>query len=175
MTDAEPVLHYLPYERFLDEVETLAQALEADSWKPDFLVGIGRGGLVPAAYLSHRTGLQMLSVDHSSGEAGFGDELLDKLAKKITSGSNILIVDDINDSGGTIQYLRAAIEAKSGEPDRLRVAVLVHNVRSKAKAEYHGSEIDREQDKRWYVFPWEAVAPKTTLKVEALAVPERLA
>jgi xanthine phosphoribosyltransferase len=172
---AEPTLHYLPYERFLDEVETLARLLEADSWKPDFLVGIGRGGLVPAAYLSHRTGLQMLSVDHSSGEAGFGDELLDKLAKKITSGSNILIVDDINDSGGTIQYLRAAIEAKIGEPDRLRVAVLVHNVRSRAKAEYHGSEIDREQDKRWYVFPWEAVAPRSTLKVEALAVPERLA
>lgn len=176
MSDAaEPVLHYLPYERFLDEVETLARLLEADSWQPDFLVGIGRGGLVPAAYLSHRTGLQMLSVDHSSGEAGFGDELLDKLAKKISSGSNILIVDDINDSGGTIQYLRAAIEAKVEAPGRLRVAVLVHNVRSKAKAEYHGSEIDRDQDKRWFVFPWEAVAPRSTLKVEALAVPERLA
>jgi len=176
MSDAaEPVLHYLPYERFLDEVETLARLLEADAWRPDFLVGIGRGGLVPAAYLSHRTGIQMLSVDHSSGEAGFGDELLAKLAAKIQSGSNLLIVDDINDSGGTIQYLRAAIEAKVGEPGRLRVAVLVHNVRSSAKAEYHGSEIDRDQDKRWYVFPWEAVAPRSTLKVEALAVPERLA
>ena len=175
MTDAEPVLHYLPYERFLDEVETLARLLEADNWRPDFLVGIGRGGLVPAAYLSHRTGIQMLSVDHSSGEAGFGDELLDKLAHKIGDGLNILIVDDINDSGGTIQYLRAAIEAKTDNPSGLRVAVLVHNVRSKAKVEYHGSEIDREQDKRWYVFPWEAVAPRSTLKVEALAVPERLA
>ena len=174
MTNAEPVLHYLPYERFLDEVETLARLLETDNWRPDFLVGIGRGGLVPAAYLSHRTGIQMLSVDHSSGEAGFGDELLDKLAKKITSGSNILIVDDINDSGGTIQYLRAAIEAKTEEPGRLRVAVLVHNVRSKAKAEYHGSEIDREQDKRWYVFPWEAVAPRETLIEESQQVPERL-
>ena len=172
---AEPTLHYLPYERFLDEVETLAQLLEADNWRPDFLVGIGRGGLVPAAYLSHRTGIQMLSVDHSSGEAGFGDELLDKLAHKIGDGLNILIVDDINDSGGTIQYLRAAIEAKTDNPSGLRVAVLVHNVRSKAKVEYHGSEIDRDQDKRWYVFPWEAVAPRSTLKVEALAVPERLA
>jgi hypoxanthine phosphoribosyltransferase len=87
----------------------------------------------------------------------------------------MLIVDDINDSGGTIQYLRAATEAKTDNPSALRVAVLVHNVRSKAKAEYHGSEIDREQDKRWYVFPWEAVAPRSTLQVEALAVPERLA
>ena len=97
------------------------------------------------------------------------------LVAKIGDGLNMLIVDDINDSGGTIQYLRAAIEAKIPDPDRLRVAVLVHNIRSKAKAEYHGSEIDRDQDKRWYVFPWEAVAPRSTLRVEAQAVPERLA
>ena len=172
---AEPTLFYLPYARFLDEVETLARALEADSWQPDFLVGIGRGGLVPAAYLSHRTGIQMLSVDHSSGEVGFGDELLDKLAAKIRAGSRILIVDDINDSGGTIQYLRSAIGAKTDDPAGLRVAVLVHNIRSRAEVEYHGSEIDREQDKKWYVFPWEAVAPRATLRVEAQAVPERLA
>ena len=172
---AEPTLLYLPYERFLEEVETLARAVEADAWQPDFLVGIGRGGLVPAAYLSHRTGTQMLSVDHSSGEEGFGDELLDKLAAKIRGGQNILIVDDINDSGGTIEYLRAAIEAKVDNPASLRVAVLIHNIRSRAKAEYHGSEIDRDRDKRWYVFPWEAVAPRATLRVEALAVPERLA
>jgi uncharacterized protein len=172
---AEPTLLYLPYERFLEELEAVALQIEGDEWQPDFLVGIGRGGLVPAAYLSHRTGIQMLSVDHSSGEIGFGGELLDKLAAKIRAGSRILIVDDINDSGGTIQFLRAAIAAKSDDPAGLRVAVLVHNVRSKAKAEYRGSEIDRDSDKRWYVFPWEAVAPRATLKIEAMAVPERLA
>jgi xanthine phosphoribosyltransferase len=172
---SEPILHYIPYERFLEEVETVAKLLDADSWKVDFLVGIGRGGLVPAAYLSHRTGLPLLTVDHSSGEHGFGDELLEKLAAKIEQGARILIVDDINDSGATINYLRAAIEAKVDHPDRLRVAVLVHNVRSKARAEYHGSEIDRDRDKRWYVFPWEAVAPRATLAAEAQEVPERLA
>jgi xanthine phosphoribosyltransferase len=172
---SETALFYIPYERFLDEVETLAKLLEADSWKPTFLVGIGRGGLVPAAYLSHRTGLPMLSVDHSTGDHGFGAELLDKLAAKIAAGARILIVDDINDSGATINYLRAAIEAKVADPDGLRVAVLVHNVRSDARAEYHGSEIDRDRDKRWFVFPWEAVAPRTTLQEDALAVPERLA
>ena len=173
--DAEPVLLYIPYARFLDEVEAVARQIETDAWQPDFLVGIGRGGLVPAAYLSHRTGIQMLSVDHSSGEVGFADDLLDKLAAKIREGLRILIVDDINDSGGTIAYLRAAIEAKIDDPAGLRVAVLVHNVRSRAKAEYRGSEIDRDIDKRWYVFPWEAVAPRKTLIVEAVAVPERLA
>src|SRR4028119_477493 len=138
-----PEFLYIPHERFLDEVETLARQIEADGWKPDFLVGIGRGGLVPAAYLSHRTGLPLLTVDHRTGEHGFGDELLDKLAAKIRDGRRILIVDDINDSGGTINYLRAAIEAKIDDPSAVRVAGLVHNMRCNARAEYHGSEIDR--------------------------------
>ena len=170
-----PEFLYISHERFLEEVETLARAIEGDAWKPDFLVGIGRGGLVPAAYLSHRTGLPLLTVDHSTGEPGFGEELLDKLAAKIRSGQRLLIVDDINDSGGTINYLRAAIEAKVDDPAGVRVAVLVHNVRSRARVEYHGSEIDRDLDKRWYVFPWEAVAPHTVLIEDAAAVPERLA
>ena len=171
----EPTLFYIPYERFLADLEAVAVQIEADDWQPDFLVGIGRGGLVPAAFLSHRTGIAMLSVDHSSGEPGFADELLDKLAAKIMAGRRILIVDDINDSGGTIAYLRAAIEAKGADAAGLRVAVLINNLRSKAKTEYRGAEIDRDRDKRWFVFPWEAVAPPATLAVEAVAVPERLA
>jgi xanthine phosphoribosyltransferase len=171
---AQPTFRKIPHERFLEEVETIARLLETDSWAPDFLVGIGRGGLVPAVYLSHRTGLPLLTVDHSTGDHGFGAELLGKVAAKIASGLRILIVDDINDSGGTINFLRAAIEAQVDAPERLRVAVLVHNVRSKARAEYHGSEIDRDEDKSWYVFPWEAVAPRTSLELDAAAVPERI-
>lgn len=172
---AEPTLCYISNERFLDELEAVARQLEADSWTPDFLVGIGRGGLVPACYLSHRMGLPLLTVDHSTGDPGFGGELLEKLAAKIGAGERILIVDDINDSGATINQLRAAIEAKTHDPEGLRVAVLVHNVRSNARADYRGSEIDRDSDKRWYVFPWEAVAPRATLVEDAAAVPERLA
>ena len=137
-------------------------AIEADDWRPDFLVGIGRGGLVPAAYLSHRTGIQMLSVDHSSGETGFGDELLDKLAAKIRDG-----VQHPDRRRHQRQRRHHRLSArrdrrKSGDPAGLRIAVLVNNVRSRAKAEYQASEIDRDADKRWYVFPWEAVAPRTT-------------
>jgi len=171
----EPTLFYVPYPDFLEGVEQLARRLEADHWKPDFVVGVGRGGLVPAAYLSHRTGIAMLSVDHSSGETAFADELLVKLAAKSKDGRRILIVDDINDSGTTIAYLRGEIEAHGGAADEVRVAVLINNVRSRAKAEYAASEIDREGDKRWFVFPWEAVAPRDTLEEEAQEVPERLA
>lgn len=172
---AAPVFSPISYDMFLADLEAVARALEADDWTPDFLIGIGRGGLVPAAYLSHRIAIPLLTVDHSSGEAGFADELLDKLAAKIIGGQRLLIVDDINDSGATIAYLRDAICAKSGEPEGLRVAVLIDNVRSQARADYWGSRIDRSLDKSWFVFPWEALGTTETLAADAAAVPERIA
>ncbi len=171
----EPTLFYLDYESFLAGVEAVAAQLEADSWKPDFLIGVGRGGLVPAAFLSHRLDIAMLSVDHSSGEPGFGGELLVKLAAKIADGRRMLVVDDINDSGTTIDCIRGAIAAKGGGDEQLRVAVLINNSRSKAKAEYAATLIDRDSDKRWFVFPWEALGRRETILVEAVSVPERLA
>ena len=171
----EPDLYYIPHEDFLAGVEALASKLEADSGRPDVLVGVGRGGLVPAAYLSHRMNIPLLSVDHSSGEPDFADELLGKLALKSSAGSRILIVDDINDSGSTIAHLRSGIVAQGGVEEHVRVAVLINNLRSRAIADYSGSDIDRATDKRWFVFPWEAVAKPATLVEEALSVPERLA
>ena len=175
---AEPVLAYIPYRDFLADVDAVAEKVTADPWRADFLVGIGRGGLVPAAYLSHRLDIAMLSVDVSSGEAGFADELLVKLAAKMNAGQRILIVDDINDSGGTIASLRSALEAQGdgrGGGERVRVAVLLNNRRSRAEVDYWSRTIDRDEDKRWFVFPWEAQADRKTLIGEAAEVPERLA
>jgi xanthine phosphoribosyltransferase len=171
----KPIFHRVPYEAFLADLEAIATQVEQGGWRPDFLVGVGRGGLVPAAYLSHRTGITMLSVDHSSGDAAFADELLEKLAAKSREGSRILIVDDINDSGTTIAYLREVLVSHGCSEPNIRVAVLINNSRSKARVEYAGSHIDRGEDKRWYVFPWEAVAPPESLAEDAAEVPERLA
>src|SRR5687767_14216364 len=130
-----PTLLYIAHERFVADVLAVAAQIEADCWRPDFLVGIGRGGLVPAAYLSHRVGIPMLSVDISSGVPGFAAELVVQLAAKLRTGRRILIVDDINDSGSTLASLRAALESEGERPDSVRVAVLINNSRSRARAE----------------------------------------
>ena len=130
---------------------------------------------MPAAYLSHRTGITLLSVDHSSGDAAFADELLAKLAAKSRAGSNILIVDDINDSGATITHLRQILTEHGCSEPNIRMAVLIDNIRSRARVEYAGTQMDRGEDKRWFVFPWEAVAPRAVLIGEAEEVPARLA
>ena len=48
------------------------------------------------------------------------------------------------------------------------------NCRSQARVDYAAEGIDRAEDKRWFVFPWEAVMTAETLAEEAQAVPERL-
>lgn len=175
MTEAAaPVLNYIPYEDFLSSVRKLSRLLANDSWKADFIIGIGRGGLVPAVYISHELQVPMLSIDHSSKVPGFADELLGKVADKSTTGTRLLFVDDINDSGGTIVYIRNLLAENGCNPENLRFAVLKDNCRSRARVDYTAEVIDRAEDKRWFVFPWEAVMTAETLAEEAQAVPERL-
>ncbi|MDQ2764043.1 MAG: phosphoribosyltransferase, partial [Pseudomonadota bacterium] len=52
-------------DEFVATIHTLAALMAADEWRPDFIIGIGRGGLAPAVFLSHATCLPMLSVDYS--------------------------------------------------------------------------------------------------------------
>jgi xanthine phosphoribosyltransferase len=169
-----PVLNYIAYEDFLANVRSLSSLLAADSWKPDFIIGIGRGGLVPAVYISHELQVPMLSIDHSSKVPGFADELLRKVADKSTTGTRLLFVDDINDSGGTIAYIRQLLTDNGGDTGNLRFAVVINNSKSRVSVDYWAQMIDRTVDKRWFVFPWEAVGTNDTIVEEALSVPERL-
>lgn len=173
---AEPELHYLEYyEEFLAKVRLLSRKIRDSAWAPEFVIGVGRGGLVPAVYISHQLALPMLSIDHSSRVPGFADELLAKVATMSAAGTRLLFVDDINDSGGTIQYIRELLETNGCTGDNLRFAVLITNNGSRSIVDYWTDEIDRAEDKRWFVFPWESVSSKDVIVEQAQAVPERLA
>lgn len=165
----------IPHEEFVAAVRALAVQLAEDDWKPDFIIGIGRGGLSPAVYLSHATGMQMLSVDYSSQVKDFADEPLIRLAGRTRDGERLLFLDDINDSGRTIGHLREVLNAAGAVPGSIRFATLIDNVSSAEKVEYRARTIDRRVDKDWFVFPWEAVAPAQSLAEDAAAVPERIA
>lgn len=170
-----PDLFYIPHDAFLASVRAVTQKVVVESWQPNFVIGIGRGGLVPAVYLSHQLNRPMLSIDHSSKVPGFADELLAKVATHSAAGTRLLFVDDINDSGGTIDYIRRILTDDGCDNANLRFAVLLNNERSKASVDYWAEMIDRQEDKRWFVFPWEAVATRDTILTEAQSIPERLA
>jgi hypothetical protein len=81
MTDAATIIFTpITQELFLADIEAVALRIEQEPWRPDYIVGIGRGGLVPGAYLSHRTGIPLLSIDHSSKVYDFSEKLLVQIA-----------------------------------------------------------------------------------------------
>ncbi|HUD90998.1 phosphoribosyltransferase [Sphingobium sp.] len=170
---SEPILTDIDMDRFLAQIDALAHAVAASGWRPDWLVGVGRGGLAPATWLSHAMGRPMLSVDMSAKLPAFSDALLVELASRAAAGERILIVDDINDSGGTINRLRDAMGRADG--DVLRVAVLMDNIRSAASVDYRAETIDRAVTKDWFVFPWEKVASRASILADWGEEPDRTA
>lgn len=172
MTIYTPIAH----DDFVAQVRQLARAIRADSgWVPGFIIGIGRGGLVPAVYLSHASGLPTLSVDYSSQVEDFATAPLERLAARTRSGERLLLVDDINDTGGTIGRIRAILAGHGAVSEQVRFATLLDNIRSVERVDYAARVIDRAVTKDWFIFPWEAVAPETTIAADAAAVPERTA
>lgn len=161
------------HEDMVAGVRAIADA--AAQWRPSLLVGVGRGGLTPAVFLSHRMGLSMVSIDYSTKIAQFGAELIAILAQRTRDGDRLLFVEDINDSGKTIGEIRAALAAAGAVPEQIRFAVLMDNIQSSQKVEYGFRQIDRSIQKDWFVFPWEAMAPREALAEDAMEVPERIA
>lgn len=171
-----PVFTPIGHDAFVDDVRALAAAIGGEeAWQPTFLIGIGRGGLVPAVYLSHATGVPTLSCDLSSNVKDFAEDVLVRLAQRTREGERLLFVDDINDSGRTIGVLRAALARGGAVEGAVRFATLLDNRVSAQRIDYRARTIDRTHTKDWYVFPWEALAPPDAIADDAAEVPERIA
>ena len=134
------VFTHFTHDEMVAGVHAIAEAAEA--WTPTLLVGIGRGGLTPAVFLSHRMGLPLVSIDHSTRIAQFGEELVAVLARRTRDGDRLLFVEDINDSGRTIGEIRNALAGEGAIASRIRFAVLLDNVRSSQRVDYR-SQIGR--------------------------------
>lgn len=170
-----PTLTPFAYDQFLRAIDDLAADLRLDPWGPQLLVGVGRGGLTPAVFLSHATGLAMVSIDFSTPIPEFNAALIAALAARTRSGERLLFVEDINDSGRTIAAIRAQLTAAGADMANVRFVVLLDNRVSGERVDYAWRTIDRTVTKDWFIFPWEAVAPRDAIIDDAGQVPERIA
>jgi len=141
----------------------MCRDIERSGWQPQRIVGIGRGGLTPAVLISHWFGVPMVSLDVSLRDGG-ATESNCWLPEDALSGLNTLIVDDINDSGATFAWIRTDWELSvSGVlthcafpwHSTVRFASVVNNLASQEISDYSGMEINKAEDPRWVVFPWE--------------------
>ena len=87
------------------------------------------------------------------------------MAEDAAAGKKILIVDDINDTGATINWIMqdwpSGIYDKEGWDQiwnhSVRFAVLVDNLSSQCRKKmcYTGMEVNKAEKDCWIDFPWE--------------------
>jgi hypothetical protein len=121
----------------------------------DGLLGIARGGLVPAALVAQELGLRNVMVAAASSYQGShrGDSLafLQFPPADALAGRHILIVDDIWDSGRTMVACRERVHRAGGGAT---TAVLHYKPLRSDYPELAPDHWCRETD-AWIVYPWE--------------------
>jgi hypoxanthine phosphoribosyltransferase len=154
---------YIDWRQLEGYCNEIIRQLNKDAWRPDYIVGITRGGAVPAIMLSQYLDIKMVGMDVSLrdyGEFDMGPESNCWAAEDAANGKKILIVDDINDTGATFNWIVkdwdiTGTRIKWGE--NVRFAVIIDNESSKAthSPQYCGESINKAVDDVWQVFPWE--------------------
>lgn len=160
---------YYTTEQMRHDLHTIVRQAAFEGFKPDVIVGLARGGLQPALMLSHYydAALVTLNVSLRDNKVDHGHDSLDTLKSDVMLGKQILIVDDICDSGKTLRVVWDSMGlAQKGSPDEIlnemaglgqvRSAVLWNNPGQDVfDPDYVGREINRHEDERWIIFPFE--------------------
>lgn len=141
----------------------LARQITSSDWRPEYIVGITRGGAIPAILLSQYLGISMRPLQVSLRDGG---ECVSDLGmgEDAYEGKKILVVDDINDSGATIAWIKedwpsgcfpeeSAWNKTWGH--NVRFATLTNNTASKETVDYSVWEVNKLEDDCWLVYPWE--------------------
>ena len=135
-----------------------AGKIRCSGFKPDVIVGVARGGWVPARVLSDLLGIDSLATVRVKFYLGVdvtrAAPVLTQGVSADVTGKKVLLVDDIADTG---ESLRVAMEhLQQQRVAEVRVATVYRKPLSVVTPDFYEKETGR-----WVVFPWDA---KETIK-----------
>ena len=136
---------YLDYDDVLSMCHNIAY--DVSKIKPDLIVGITRGGLLPALHLSHALDRPMMTISWQTRDAANCEHNV-AIQHMIDTGSTVVFVDDINDTGRTFSEISKAYHC-----DRPNVHFI--SLVQKLETRYPATAALTLSDDRWIVFPWE--------------------
>lgn len=119
------------------------------------IISIERGGSIPARLLSELTNIKDIyhyKISYYDGEIKKDTPIIKKsYLDKDVENKNILIIDDIIDSGDTAVIALQELRKISNTVD---IAALITKQSSKIKPTYSGMDLTT---KAWIDFPWESI------------------
>ena len=150
----------------------IVRQMQQDDWMPDYIVGITRGGAIPAVLISQFLDVPMKplmvnlrdnpdtvsDLGMADDAYGYNSDIGEQVCK------NILIVDDINDTGATIAWIKKDWQSSCLPDDarwnhvwgqNVRFATLTNNLASKEEVDYSVWEVNKAEEDCWLVYPWE--------------------
>jgi hypoxanthine phosphoribosyltransferase len=140
---------HVSYEYISFIVDLLEQRVRKDY---DFIVGVGRGGLIPATMLAYKLKKKVVSfgINTYNDMVQTDKYVIYQPISIPTKQSKILVVDDICDTGNTFNIIRD-IYCKEENLDIEFASLFVKDSKSHL-VDYYGLSVS---DGIWLDFPWE--------------------
>ena len=139
----------------IEGINTLGRSVLTSGWQPTAILGISRGGLIPAAMLSYMLDVRLIQAvrvehyDDQNNRLASGARFVDgpePFATLNITTERLLIVDDIIDTGETLKLVRRAVQDHA---DQIMVAALYVRSNQKNAVDWYWKVEDE-----WVVFPW---------------------
>jgi hypoxanthine phosphoribosyltransferase len=147
----------LGWAEFGEACRALARQVAAGGYRPDIILAVARGGLLPAAAIAYALDVKnvfTMNVEFYTGvdqRLDFPVMLPPLLDAVDVAGARVLVADDVADTGAT---LKLVIDFCAAHVADARCAVLYEKPRSIVKCEYVWRRTDR-----WINFPWSTLPP----------------
>lgn len=131
-----------------------ARKIREMGFKPDIIVGLARGGWIPARLICDFllvSDLVSLSVTHWGLPAEIGQEeaQLEHPFEIDLKGKKVLIVDDITDTGESLELAYDVVTQK--DPAEVKSATMQYITSSKVEPDFYS---ERVEEWYWFLYPW---------------------
>lgn len=159
MADTSAEREILTWELNGTACRELAQQVVDDGFVPDIILGIARGGLIPAGAIAYALDCKLMISLNVEFYTGVGETLAEPvllpslLESSGLTGQRVLIVDDVADTGKTLKLVEEFCEHQ-GRVAEVRSAVLYKKPHTITIPDYCWRTTDR-----WINFPWSVQGP----------------
>ena len=131
----------------------LARLVQTSGYHPDIIIAIARGGYVPARLVCDFLDIYNLtSIRVAHYAAGSHKQQTARLSSPLNidvHGLRVLIVDDVSDTGDTLQVTLEHVH--SFNPAEVKIGVLHHKIVSDIEPDFYAKKITKW---RWLIYPW---------------------